>query len=81
MYRYQEERSNRNDCITDAMKIYEDDKTLRSILQSLDRMEPKTEVEYKKYNRLIDKYNNKSKTHILKIRDLINKHFERIPIK
>lgn len=46
--------SNRNDCITDAMKIYEEDKSLRSMHQSLEKMEPKTEEEFKRYNRMID---------------------------
>ncbi len=73
--------SNRNDCVTDATKIYEEDKSLRLMHQSLDKMEPKTEEEYKRYNRLIDKYNNRRETHILKIRDLVDKHFERISIK
>lgn len=73
--------SNREDCIKDAMKIYEEDKSLRSMHRSLEKMEPKTEEEFKRYNRLTDKYNNKRRIHILKLRDSVNKYFERISIK
>lgn len=74
-------KTDRNDCIDDAIGLYNENKELKSTYKSLNKMKFETAQQLEEYNKSINNFNKMIYIHNSKIKDARLKHFDTISIK